>query len=145
MIITDTARPQSTPRRLPATAPVKVCLFKVTDWRRQWFATSLCASSALDAVIQALRLLFSSPRMMRVTSGIPSKEKAFLSTRSKLTTKPSDQSLFRFAMHSTTSCGRSTMRTRICQPRFKTSSASWAAASLSQTGATLRKLAARFG
>ena len=33
VIITDTARPQQqTPRRLPASAPVKVCLFKVTAW-----------------------------------------------------------------------------------------------------------------
>ena len=32
VILTDTARPTQTPRRLPASAPVRVCLFKVTDW-----------------------------------------------------------------------------------------------------------------
>ena len=32
VIITETVRPQQTPRRLLASAPVKVCLFKVTAW-----------------------------------------------------------------------------------------------------------------
>ena len=32
---TDGPRPLSTPRRLPASAPVKVCLFKITDRRKQ--------------------------------------------------------------------------------------------------------------
>jgi hypothetical protein len=28
---TDAPKPQATPRRLPASAPVKVCIFKITD------------------------------------------------------------------------------------------------------------------
>ena len=65
VIITDTARPQQTPRRLPASAPVKVCLFKVTacGWLH------LATMPKRPGMPRAHCRLFPSARMMRAICG----------------------------------------------------------------------------